>query len=245
MSATLTPQITDIVSRLRDFGITKVPGLTQHDAFDIRCHLRSAPCFNSHVKVYADQEREFSDAEREWQVWCHDMQAAVEAPRFWGLALQYTRVAQHYFCKPPRLYSMNAFWTKPAVEPVQELQTFHRDRDDDQFLALFVYGTDIHSREDGPHVYQCGSHERGSLASRTETVFGPAGTAFIIDPRGLHKGLLPTRGQRLLLWARWGVSETPWAYTNDKLTPLDRKSVLLGRYPEDPYLQKAVELVVR
>lgn len=40
-----------------------------------------------------------------------------------------------------------------------------------------------------------------------QSFFGPAGTAFATDPYGLHLGLPPTSGPRLVLWLRWGLHQ--------------------------------------
>lgn len=37
------------------------------------------------------------------------------------------------------------------------------------------------------------------------TITGPAGHAFIADTSGLHRGLRPARGDRLIFWARYGM----------------------------------------
>lgn len=82
------------------------------------------------------------------------------------------------------------------------------------------------------------------MSGSTRTVYGPPGTAFLADTRGLHMGERPTTGPRLLLWARWGVSERPWAYDNDQTVPVDR-ATLGDRYPNDSRLRELVSLVVR
>ncbi len=38
-----------------------------------------------------------------------------------------------------------------------------------------------------------------------DTITGPAGTAFIADTTGLHKGIPATAGPRLMFWARYGL----------------------------------------
>jgi hypothetical protein len=55
-------------------------------------------------------------------------------------------------------------------------------------------------------------------------------------------GERPRAGCRLLLWARWGVSERPVTYDVDELAPVP--AALLGdRYPSDPAARAAVRLV--
>lgn len=47
------------------------------------------------------------------------------------------------------------------------------------------------------------------FADYMETIEGPAGTAFLADTSGLHKGVPPVEGNRLMAWARYGI------YRND------------------------------
>ncbi len=42
------------------------------------------------------------------------------------------------------------------------------------------------------------------FAEATVTIRGPAGTGFLVDTYGLHRGLQPSRGRRLVAWARYG-----------------------------------------
>lgn len=47
-----------------------------------------------------------------------------------------------------------------------------------------------------------------ALHERFGRIFcGPAGTAFVTDPYGLHLGLPPLTAPRLVLWMRWGLHE--------------------------------------
>lgn len=162
-------------------------------------------------------------------------------------ALDYTEIARRYLKAEPKLYSVNAFWSRPSLDPpMQDLQTWHRDHDDERFIALFMYGTDVIGDPYGPHCFKLGSHraEIDETKYKTAKIFGAAGTAFLADTKGLHLGIKPQIGYRLLLWARWCVNDKPWAYINDKLEPVDR-ALLGSRYPTDPVLQETIRMVVR
>lgn len=186
--------------------------------------------------------RSFDDIRSTHDVWCHAPDAVLGAPHFWELILRTFPAARAYLGRSPRLYSVNAFWTAPGRTPAPALQTWHRDADDGRFVALFVYGTDVPTEDDGSHQYLHGSH--AGAGRGVETVFGPAGTAFLADTSGEHYGEKPRRGERLMLWARWGVSERPVAYAIDRTEPVHR-AVLGGRYPDDPETRDLIKLVVR
>ncbi len=114
----------------------------------------------------------------------------------------------------PTIGAMRLWWSTPSAsgEP-EHAEKFHRDVDDLRFLKLFVYLTDVDD-EAGPHIYAAGSHRRNELNRITryedqevEAVMGrdairrfkgPAGTSFIENTYGLHRGLPPTSRPRLV-----------------------------------------------
>lgn len=234
-----------IVERLRSAGIAAVyPPLGRDQAAAIHEHLRSAPTYPGHVRVYGDGvSRSWEECAERFDVWCHDMETVVTAPHLWDMVISLLPAAGCYLDAPPRLYSLNAFWTRASEEaPRRDLQTWHRDRDDERFLAMFLYGTDVLEPADGPHLFKRGTHE-GAEDGEVESVYGPAGTAFLADTRGLHMGMQPTSQRpRLLIWARWCVSERPWSYDQDRLSPVP--ATRLGdRYPKDRNVRDLVKLV--
>jgi hypothetical protein len=234
-----------IVRRLRRDGIAPVyPPLGRGQAQAIREHLRSTPTYPGHVRVYGDGvPRSWEESAERFDVWCHDMATVVAAPYLWDLVISLLPTAGRYLAAPPRLYSLNAFWSRASAEaPRRDLQTWHRDHDDERFLAMFLYGTDVLTAADGPHLFKRGTHE-GTEDGEVESVYGPAGTAFLADTRGLHMGMQPTSPEpRLLIWARWCVSERPWSYDQDRLSPVPADR-LGDRYPKDPKVQDLVRLV--
>jgi hypothetical protein len=235
-----------VVDALRLNGIAPVYSpIDRGQAREIADYLRASPCYVGHVKVYGDGiARSFDDIAAMTDVWCHDMETIVRAPYVWDLMISLLPTAARYLDTiTPRLYSMNAFWTRPSDEPVRvDLQSWHRDKDDSRFLALFIYGTDVLNKYDGPHMFKEGTHV-GTDDGTPRPIYGPAGTAFLADTRGLHMGMKPiNRAPRLLVWARWGVSERPWSYDQDQLSPVD--AALLGdRYPVDSATRDLVRLV--
>ncbi len=234
------------LANLRTFGISNVAeGLSASQAERLSRHISCRGCFNSHVAVYSNgYPYSFHYAKTHFPVWCSNLQNVLLAPFFFDLVLRWTPLAAAYLeTDEPRLYSLNAFWTQAAHEPIQRLQTYHRDGDDTRFLAMFTYGTDVLEDEDGPHCFMCGTQDPEFLPFDEKRIYGPAGSTFFADTRGLHMGLQPQRGTRLILWARWGVSERPWAYVNDKLSPVPREMLGIRNFGDK--LERILELVVR
>jgi len=174
---------------------------------------------------------------------CYSLEDMMMAPHILDLALMYSTVPQGYL-NPMYLYSINIFNTYPTSSPpIGYIQEFHRDSDDVKFVAMFVYLTDILEMKDGPHQYILGTHT-GLDMGRPQTVYGPAGTAFYTDGRGLHRGLKPTSGSRRILWIRWGVSAPPRTYVQDGIQPVDNK--LVTDYEKlSPYHRNMLKLLIK
>ncbi len=124
--------------------------------------------------------------------------------------------AEYLGCEP--VWSLTAMWWSFPWEggPSTEIaQLFHEDRDHPTFLKFFLYLSDVDEGH-GPHVYVRGSHDDRRPALRADrrfsddevarcyadedlvTVCGPRGTLFAADTKGLHKGLPPVAGPRLV-----------------------------------------------
>jgi hypothetical protein len=105
-----------------------------------------------------------------------------------------------------------------------------------------VYLTDVEG-ETGPHVYIRGSHrKRGSWRARSYSpaeiereygagalcsVSGPAGTSFLADTYGIHKGETPVRAWRLMLQVQYALLPN---------YALDYGRVRVPDFVGDPYL---------
>jgi hypothetical protein len=116
---------------------------------------------------------------------------------------------------PPQLY-----WTFPV--PTQDrtdralARRFHWDYDGVAGLRLHLYLTDVDDGA-GPMEYVAGSHRPGVLGwqrpaidqvieddraaafGHVERISGPAGTAFLTNPHGLHRATAPLATERLFL----------------------------------------------
>ena len=151
-------------------------------------------------------------------------------------------VAAKFLGCSPTLSHIGAYWSFPGPDAPFQEQFFHRDLDDIKFVKLFVYLTDI-SAEDGPHVFVARSHRSGALGqirryqdAEVEAVFGrepitsitgKAGTSFLENTFGFHKGELPRRGRRLLFGTEYSIlripanSYHPQAMSRALATPID------------------------
>ena len=217
-----------MIATLRKYGITPLNSF--HRINEVVHHLRGCPTYPGHVRAYSAERPDAPTS-------CYDMRDVMTAPGLFSYIVDKTWIAADYLrVALPRLYSINAFWTFLGGEDAPDIMKWHRDADDERFVALFIYGTDVLKDEDGAHYFTCKDGNQ-------RVVLGQAGTAFMEDPSQLHMGKHPTTQPRLLIWARWGVSEVPPSYKWDKLRPMSRND--LPSYPSDQRLQKSVELVVQ
>lgn len=131
------------------------------------------------------------------------------------------KTVKNFLGATPTISNINMWWSLSDKKEAEQAQFFHRDVDDFKFCKLFVYLTDV-SMENGPHVYVEGSSISEKLRKikrydddEIENEFGkenikyftaPQGSAFIVDTYGFHKGLLPSKGNRLLLQIQYSLS---------------------------------------
>jgi len=200
-------------------------------------YLQTRPTYPGHVKGASVAAQPAGSST------CWAPEDVLQAPHFLEFALGLTDAVESYLVSPAWLYSVNAFTTYPMSGPPNpDIQDWHRDKDDVNFVALFVYLTDVPLGSDGAHLFQEGTH-LGASKGPPRQVLGPAGKAFLADTRGIHMGLRPEHAPRTMAWARWGVSDPPASYQWDKQQPCS-KDVLGDRYPSDPALRESIRLVV-
>lgn len=131
---------------------------------------------------------------------------------------------QYFGCVPVISY-LAAWWSYPTELGPQQAENFHRDVDDWSFIKLFVYLTDV-GAENGPHVYVRTSAASARLNQirrfRDEEVLNEfseeklavqtasAGSAFLENTFGLHKGTQVERGTRLIFQAVYSLNPLPY-----------------------------------
>lgn len=128
----------------------------------------------------------------------------------------YQVAARYLECAPIQdLVAM--WWTQPTNggPSSKAAQLFHFDLDRPRFLKVFCYLTDVDDKS-GPHVFVRRSHKNAPSALRRDRrytdpevhqvypedeleIVGSAGTIFLADTLGLHKGLPSVSGRRLVL----------------------------------------------
>lgn len=129
---------------------------------------------------------------------------------------------QEFLQATPTISNVNAWWSYGGRSAAEQAQFFHRDVDDYKFIKLFIYLTDV-KMENGPHVYVESSANddnykkiRRFSDEEIEITYGKGnvkyftgkkGEAFFVDTYGIHKGLLPKKGKRLILQVQYSINE--------------------------------------
>lgn len=220
------------VASIAAAGFAYVNPLSPLEVYLVREYLMSRPVRPGyHVAYGAGAPTPWRDSQAV-DVVCWEMRDVLKAPYLLEHALMHIDVASHFLEAEPVLYSVNAFCTRPSDRVRPDIQGWHRDADDVKFLPMFVYLTDVRDQE----------AQRVRGPSGEMTISGDAGTTFFSNTMHEHLGGKPSLDERIVYWARWGVSDPPPAYVWDETTPIS-KGELGPRYPADPRLQRAMRLL--
>ncbi len=218
----------DWCRRLETDGITPLlPPIDAGVAADLRRHFEAEPChdpYRPHLgRFHAD-----APPSREINMGYYAVEQILRAPHVLAL-LNDRRVletAELYLGCKPLLDNIGCWWSFGDREVAKGTQRLHRDLDSLRGFKVFFYLTDV-DEAGGPHVFVKGSHRSPRLgtgralpdaevaaafgADRAVSVTGPAGSWFLVDTYGFHKGAVPRGGRRLLLTAQYNINRTPHA----------------------------------
>jgi hypothetical protein len=157
-----------------------------------------------------------AEAPKETHVAFFENEQVVRAPHALELANEpavLSAIAAVLGARPTISY-ITAWWSIPHGTRAEHAELFHRDVDDLRFVKMFVYLTDV-DEDSGPHMFVKGSQRVNKLTeagrripeAEVEDAFGkenllrftgPAGTRFLENTYGVHRGIPPARKPRLL-----------------------------------------------
>jgi hypothetical protein len=146
----------------------------------------------------------------------YDNEVIIAAPHLLAIANdpKVLAIVEAVLGAKPTIGALRLWWSTPtrSGEP-EHAENFHRDVDDLRFLKLFVYLTDV-DEDAGPHIFAAGSHNQDLLteirrytddeveaavgSDKIKRLCGEAGTSFIENTYGLHRGLPPRARPRLV-----------------------------------------------
>lgn len=200
-----------MIGEMRVRGWHPVGSLTSWAAGQVVDYLKTRPAYpGDHVRYRAAEPRAWSDC-LDARVLCWHHEDVLTAPHLLEFALFRSPLAAAWLrVENPVLYSVNIFCTRPGGPVRADIQDWHRDADDVRFVPLFVALT---------HGVRQEVRTESGAVSRIEP---SAGDAFFSDTMLEHRGE-PPETERIIFWARWGVSERPAAYEWDQTYPVDRR----------------------
>jgi len=156
----------------------------------------------------------------------------------------------------PIAVDLRAWWSKPCSGNKETLshaaQMWHRDLDGLRVIKIFVHVNDVEP-DGGPFEYKVGSHllslhaatindgrlddawVQARYPGRTKMMTGPAGTTFLVDTHGIHRGRPVKRGRRCVLQSLFSSSLFGAEFKNQPRIPLDPK------WPSYPVWKAAIE----
>jgi hypothetical protein len=242
----LTEKQAVLHDQLRRDGLTaRQAPLPAHVLGDLLAYFKATPChdpYRAHLGTFPWDAPVSIETNIGYYTW----EDVLRAPHMIDLMNQpdILAVAESYIGCKPVIDNIGATWSYPGRETAKGVQRFHRDFDCARGFKAFYYLTDV-DEESGPHTFVRGSHRDRRLESgKAQTdhaiidTFGadaiaritaPAGTWFLEDVYGFHKGQLPTDRPRLLLAIEYNLYPSP----------LSPKQPLMAREPQyDPYINK-------
>lgn len=229
--------------------------LSQRQVTEIREYLSTKNCMDP----YRPEMPGFSDPKQAHSSCLHAYFTKADiaaAPHILALA-NHPRVlgaVQAYFGVKPVISNIQAWWLLHGFDPAANTHDayvcrpgeFHRDLDDYAELKLFVYLTDVDETA-GPHAVIRTSHQwklppRQKNIELTDPAYpsvehldvitGPAGLAWLENALTLHRGLIPSSKDRLMVALTYTL--LPIAVGPD--APL----VPAGRHSFDPYINRVL-----
>lgn len=214
-------RVPELSRRLKTEGYAELGKILDRDAIArIRARIEGNRCFDAYDRQGGtDFELEqapptANTAYFHWQdiVRIPELVEAVNDPALLA-------AAQNFLGGTPTISDVKMWWSLVGRD-AKDNQLFHRDIDDFKFCKLFIYLTDV-GPDDGPHVYVRGSSggnrfhhalrftdeevEREFGRERLVTFCAEAGSAFLVNTYGIHKGLRPVKSRRLMFVGQYSL----------------------------------------
>ncbi len=154
-------------------------------------------------------------------------------PEFKAIATapEILNIAAMWLGAEPKVIDVSAWRSTVTGDTPEGAQMWHRDMDDWRACKLFMYLTDV-GPENGPHMFVPGSHRREFFedrdlppdrffvgASRSDVIeaqvdtfprvefCGPAGTLWLENTYGFHRGRPVTKGERAVFQVLYALTE--------------------------------------
>lgn len=94
-------------------------------------------------------------------------------------------------------------WYNSVSKGEHYVHRLHRDYDDFKFIGLFIYWNNI-QKDNGPFNFVPKSHRKNLKTFKEISLCGNAGSVFMVDSFGLHRGSKLKKGERFISTFRFG-----------------------------------------
>jgi hypothetical protein len=217
--------LSQLVQLQRDGVVSGLPEIEPGPLQDIIDYFRAQAChdpWRPHLGQFAWD----SAPSKECNMGLYTAEQIVRAPHVM-LLFNHPRLlqlAEAYIGCKPTLDNIGCWWSYGGRSLAKGTQKFHRDFDSMSGFKVFFYLTNV-GPEQGPHEYVRGSHVKQVLGTGagipdellwqhcdtadTLVITGRAGTSFLADTFGIHRGQLPAAGFRLMLCAQYNLNVSP------------------------------------
>jgi len=205
------------VAKLEQDGYVKLSNIIQPAWLsDMLGYFGGKDCFDLH-RPHLGPFRGPANPPPETHVANYSSEIVAGAPHVFAIAnhADVLAMAAAILRATPTVALMSVWWSLPRADGKPEYaENFHRDFDDYRFIKLFCYLTDV-DETSGPHVFVRGSHRVNKHieakrplsddlvakefgADNILHIVGPAGTSFLENSFGVHRGLPAATRPRLI-----------------------------------------------
>jgi len=170
---------------------------------NFKSQLNKNHAFNSHRPIHSDLKKKKPNDNYNYWSYLPDEKNLIN---FYGHILQNSKlklILEDYFKFKPDLYSICTMLSKPS-DKLNAVTNLHRDYDDENFLVLFIYWTDV-SENNGATYFLKQSHFKEDIDNKNGIYLdGKAGSVYLANTFALHSGNKNLKNDRVVTWFRFG-----------------------------------------
>lgn len=199
----------DILENIKTNGYAIVENfISAEEIEELKKYISNFKGYQFHIPNRAfNKVPEKYSSELDWNVCSYKTNHLLHNPFLLKLMTkpEIVSLVQEYLGCLPMISGLNIWWNKFTGVDFHT-QKVHRDYDDFKFITMFVYLTDVNTKN-GPHVYYPKTHNGEEATSGPVEITAKAGTAIFGDTYALHYGKPLEEGERLMLWTRFSLHQ--------------------------------------
>jgi hypothetical protein len=207
INKTVQPYDKDILEDIRTNGYAVVENFISSDEIEeLKKYISNFKGYQFHIPNRSfNKIPEKYSSDLNWNVCSYKTNHLLHNPFILKLMTkpEIISLVQEYLGCLPMISGLNIWWNKYTGQEFHT-QKLHRDYDDFKFITMFIYLTDVNTKN-GPHVYYPKTHNGEDPSAEPIEITAKAGTAIFGDTYALHYGKPLEEGERLMLWTRFSL----------------------------------------